>query len=98
MSPYSAFDMGGNAWHRNEAFASAPYVGREARGSAFDNDASALAPFYGVGFDPAGVFADVGVRLTSVAEPSSLILAAFGGFALLACRRHAHITKTAGIS
>jgi formylglycine-generating enzyme len=85
-SPYGAFDMGGNIWQWNEAFASAPYVGREARGSAFDNDLNHLTPYYGVGFDPSGVFADVGFRLASVPEPSSVILAALGAFALLAYR------------
>ena len=70
----------------------------EARGSAFDNDANHLTSFYGDGFNPAGVFADVGFRLASVPEPSSLILAAIGGLALLAYRRHAHRAKAAAIA
>ena len=83
-SPYGAFDMGGNVFQWNEAFAGHLNSDREARGSAFDNDANHLTIYYGVGFDPAGTFADVGFRVAMVPEPSGVVLAAIGFAGLIA--------------
>ena len=85
MSPYGAFDMGGNVWQWNETFnlffgaAERGYRGGE---YAFVSD-SLLSSWHN-GTSPAVEYSGRGFRLASVAvpEPSTLALAAFGFIAL----------------
>jgi formylglycine-generating enzyme required for sulfatase activity len=91
-SPYGVFDMGGNVWQWDEALILGSIIGSErgirggSWGSGSDNTGSTSDRF----FDYPAVedaTAGAGFRVASIPEPSSLILAAFGGMALLRWRR-----------
>ena len=72
MSPYGAFDMGGDVWQWNEADINGDGSTRGFRGGAFDNDAVRLASTYDtdIGY-AADQFNDTGFRVASVgAGPS----------------------------
>ncbi len=83
VSPYGAFDMGGDIWQWNEADINGDGSTRGIRGGAFDNDAVRLASTYDtdIGYS-ADEFNDTGFRVASVGgvpEPASLALLLAGG-------------------
>jgi formylglycine-generating enzyme required for sulfatase activity len=84
-SPYGAFDMGGNITQWNEALISGS--SRGLRGGNFTSGSGGLlSSFRGVS-NPADLNLAVGFRLASVPEPSTIVLAVLGMFALLACKK-----------
>jgi formylglycine-generating enzyme required for sulfatase activity len=88
VSPYGAFDMGGDVWQWNEADINGDGTTRGIRGGSFDNDAVRLASTYDtdIGY-AADEFDDTGFRIASVGaapEPASLVLLLAGGFSLFA--------------
>jgi formylglycine-generating enzyme required for sulfatase activity len=85
------FDMMGNVFEWMES----PYVSdeywtgfpRELRGGAFHNHVNLLASSWRGGTYPYNEAYDIGFRVASVPEPSSLALLSLGGLALLRRRR-----------
>jgi sulfatase modifying factor 1 len=85
-SPYGAFDMGGNVLQWNEALVSGS--SRGLRGGGFISGSVSLLSSDRLSFlDPWYESGGIGFRVASIPEPSTLILAALGGLALLAWRR-----------
>jgi len=96
MSPYGAFDMGGNVVQWNEALIFGSYRGL--RGGMFGSPSSDLisskSRFFG---DPATDGAEfVGFRVASVPEPSSFVLAALGFIGLVVWRRRKRTGRLPG--
>lgn len=91
-SPYGAFDLGGNVWQWNENLFNGPFRGM--RGGGFSSPSvNLLSSNRGNSFLPSGESStDIGFRLASVSEPSSMALAAMAGlFGLTtAARRKRH--------
>jgi sulfatase modifying factor 1 len=89
LSPYGAFDMGGNVWQWDEAFiGSGTNTQRGIWGASWGNNASNSKSGGQTFFFPEGQAAD-GFRLASVPgvpEPSTLALAAFGFAGMTAWR------------
>ena len=85
-SPYGTFDQAGNLWEWNEALVFGLFRGL--RGGSFSGFLSnaLLASTRNIN-NPPDEIADVGFRVATVPEPSSIILAAFGFAALLAFGR-----------
>ena len=72
-SPYGTYGQGGNAWEWNESVIGSS---RGLRGGAcyFGGDASLLASLYRDFADPSSEGSNIGFRVASVPEPSSLVL------------------------
>ncbi len=90
VSPYGAYDMGGDVWQWNEADINGDGSTRGIRGGSFDNDAVRLASTYDtdIGY-AADEFDDTGFRVASVGtvpEPASIALLLAGAVALGAWR------------
>jgi formylglycine-generating enzyme required for sulfatase activity len=84
-SPYGAFDMGGNVFQWNEAFISP--ASRGLRGGGFSSPYEAMQSSYSVQNIPFDSWWNMGFRVATVPEPSTLLLGAFGVVALLTVRR-----------
>jgi formylglycine-generating enzyme required for sulfatase activity len=89
-SPYGTFDQGGNVWEWNEAVISSSFRGL--RGGSFNGysligDANDLRAGVRGADDPAGVYYDVGFRVATVPEPSTVLLGALAAVGLLMRRR-----------
>jgi formylglycine-generating enzyme len=85
-SPYGAFDMGGNVAQWIEGLREGS--NRVARGGGYSSGGSeALASSNRGAGDPATMNQALGFRLASIPEPSTAVLAALGGLALLVYRR-----------
>lgn len=83
-SPYGAFDMGGNVYQWNEAL-----IGRSSRGlraGPFYVYSAGLLSSNRIGASPSAQSFVIGFRVASIPEPSTIVLAALGVFALLAYR------------
>lgn len=98
-SPYGALDMGGNVWQWNELFSatfdpifSMAYTYRNVEGGSytqFSGGVSALSSSVsnGLSFDPTASYSNLGFRVASVPEPSTVWLLSLGIFAFLCCAR-----------
>jgi formylglycine-generating enzyme required for sulfatase activity len=87
-SPYGAYDMGGNVSQWNEALINGSY--RAFRGGAFDGsdiDAIQLLSSTRIYGNPTVEFDDVGFRVASIPEPSTIVLAVLGMVALLVSKK-----------
>ncbi len=90
-SPSGTFDQAGETWEWNESLVSNsadPAAFRGLRGGSYQTDRIALESTYRNGFYPTVVGIDIGFRVATVPEPSSITLAvvALVGFVAL-CRR-----------
>jgi formylglycine-generating enzyme required for sulfatase activity len=83
-SSYGTFDQGGNVWEWNDAVTSSS---RGLRGSSFDSNGSNLRASSRDGTGPAGEDNDLGFRVASVPEPTSLLLTMLAGGVMLARRK-----------
>jgi formylglycine-generating enzyme required for sulfatase activity len=83
-SPYGAYDMAGDVREWDETLISGSFRGL--RGGSYRQEADAAFALWRDYDNPYDEFNDMGFRVASVPEPSTLILAALG-FALLAWRR-----------
>lgn len=88
MSPYGAFDMGGNVFQWNESLLVGP--ARGLRGGSVIGDLVSLISWHRSGADPTIENANIGFRVASIPEPSTLALAALGALSLLAINRRRH--------
>ncbi len=84
-SSYGTFDQGGNVWEWNDAVTSSSRRGL--RGSSFDSNGSNLRASSRDGTGPAGEDNDLGFRVASVPEPTSLLLTMLAGGVMLARRK-----------
>ena len=87
MSPYVAFDMGGNVLNWNEATFDFGFgIGRGFGGAAFYSPSDYLRSSQTMGFVTLDgqVLGGVGFRLAETPEPSGLVLAVLGFIALIA--------------
>jgi formylglycine-generating enzyme required for sulfatase activity len=87
-SPYGTFDQGGNVWEWNEALLFGSYRGL--RGGAWSDGSSNMQSSFGdYIFQPNYEFTgDVGFRVATVPEPSTLVLAAMALAGALAGAKH----------
>ena len=72
-SPYGTFDQGGNAWEWNEAFIDVSYVGMRGGSWVYPLDDMATS-FRGIS-DPAYEYNGIGIRVATVPEPGTGVLA-----------------------
>jgi len=91
LSPYGTMGQGGNVWEWEEtAFDLLNGLGssvRGMRGGSWSGGSDFLSASNRFGINPSGVGADVGFRVASVPEPSSLLLGVLGAVGLLLCRK-----------
>jgi formylglycine-generating enzyme required for sulfatase activity len=76
-SPYGTFDQGGNVWEWNEALISGSFRG--IRGSSWSSPAYAMQSSLRDGPGPTVETLNLGFRVATVPEPSTLALIALGG-------------------
>jgi formylglycine-generating enzyme len=84
--PYGTYDMGGNVWQwpEGERTSEFNYIGQ--RGGSFNHPSSYLLSSFRTATDPWNyAWTDVGFRVASIPEPSTLALLGMGAFGLLAC-------------
>jgi formylglycine-generating enzyme len=83
--PYGTFDQGGNIWQWNDSTSWSKYHGL--RGGSYGYPSSGCIASYYQCFDsPTRETCDVGFRVASVPEPSSLAMLAGGALTALLCR------------
>ncbi len=80
-SPYGTFDQGGNAWEWNEAVISSSFRGL--RGGSWGNDSNGLRADDRDFNRPGGADGNVGFRVATVPEPSSVLMGALAAVGLL---------------
>jgi formylglycine-generating enzyme required for sulfatase activity len=91
LSPYGTMGQGGNVWEWNET----AYDGinntagenRYLRGGSWDNYSSPLNASIRISYNPTSEGDNIGFRVASVPEPSSLSLLALGGVVVALGRR-----------
>jgi formylglycine-generating enzyme required for sulfatase activity len=86
-SSYGTFDQGGNVWEWNDAVTSFALSRRGLRGSSFDSTGSNLRASSRDGTGPTFEDNDLGFRVASVPEPTSLLLTMLAGGVMLARRK-----------
>jgi formylglycine-generating enzyme required for sulfatase activity len=84
-SYYGTFDQGGNVWEWNDAVISGS--SRGLRGASWDNRDSLLQSFFRHNNSPTFDNVNIGFRLASVPEPSSVLMVGLAGVAFLTRRR-----------
>lgn len=84
-SSYGTFDQGGNVWEWNDAVISGSSRGR--RGGSFGNGEGALRASFRLSNDPTSELNNIGFRVASVPEPTSLLLTMLAGGVMLARRK-----------
>ncbi|PAW69226.1 MAG: hypothetical protein B9S30_05220 [Verrucomicrobiia bacterium Tous-C5FEB] len=84
-SSYGTFDQGGNVWELNDAVISGS--SRGLRGGAWDNFGSFLASSASFSLVPSNEDINLGFRLASVPEPSSLVLSVLASGVVLLRRK-----------
>ncbi len=92
-SPYGTFDQGGNVWEWNEALF-APYY-RVVRGGSWDGNSNDLQASARNSYEPWFGYDNIGFRVATVPEPSSLALAVVG---LLAVALWRSATRNQGMA
>jgi len=84
-SPYGTYDQGGNVWEWNEAVISSSFRGL--RGGSFSDFDSVLLAVFRSDIDPTFESSDIGFRVATVPEPSTVLLGALAAAGLLMRRR-----------
>jgi formylglycine-generating enzyme required for sulfatase activity len=84
-SSYGTFDQGGNVWEWNDAVISGS--SRGLRGGSFSNAVTSLRSSGRNGNDPTSENTNIGFRVASVPEPTSLLLTMLAGGVMLARRK-----------
>ena len=84
-SSYGTFDQGGNVWEWNDAVISGS--SRGLRGGSFLDDEYDLRASSRFNFGPTGEDYNIGFRVASVPEPTSLLLTMLAGGVMLARRK-----------
>jgi formylglycine-generating enzyme len=84
-SSYGTFDQGGNVWEWNDAVISGS--SRGLRGGSFGNGEGALRASFRLSNDPTSELNNIGFRVASVPEPTSLLLTMLAGGVMLARRK-----------
>ncbi len=87
-SSYGAYGMGGNVWQWNDLVVSGSVRGF--RGGSWNDDGAgsgSLASSYRSGSDPSSEDYNIGFRVASVPEPTSVFLAIFGSGVLVMRRK-----------
>ncbi len=88
-SPYGTFDQGGNVWEWNETFMPIPGLTpprRGLRGGSWNNLSLNVQAAARNNAEPRGDANIIGFRIATIPEPSTLLLLAVGGLALLSRR------------
>jgi hypothetical protein len=93
-SSYGTFDQGGNAWELNEALIGSL---RGSRAGSWGDLSDYLRSATRATIDPTSQQDGVGLRIATIPEPSTLVLAVCGGLALL-CWRFAKSRRTDSFS
>jgi formylglycine-generating enzyme len=84
-SSYGTFDQGGNVWEWNDAVISGS--SRGLRGGAFGGSEVFLRAAFRLSNDPTSELNNIGFRVASVPEPTSLLLTMLAGGVMLARRK-----------
>jgi formylglycine-generating enzyme len=84
-SPYGTFDQGGNVYEMNDTIINSEY--RVMRGGAFNDFSSCMYVCHRYGHNPLFEISNVGFRVASVPEPSTLALLLTASLAGLLWRR-----------
>ena len=84
-SSYGTFDQGGNVWEWNDAVISGSSRGM--RGASFVSSGNSLRSSGRNGNDPTSENTNIGFRVASVPEPTSLLLTMLAGGVMLARRK-----------
>jgi formylglycine-generating enzyme len=91
LSPYGTMGQNGNVWEWNEsAFDGVNNLtdeGRGIRGGSWGNSEDPLRSSNRANLPPTFEFADIGFRVASIPEPSSIVMLLFAASALLLRRR-----------
>ncbi len=87
-SPYGTFDQSGNVWEWNEALVSSS--SRGLRGGSWGGSAYSLAASFRVHNAPTVEGHNVGFRVATVPEPSTLLLGALASVGMLVWRRRSN--------
>jgi formylglycine-generating enzyme required for sulfatase activity len=87
LSPYATFDQGGNVWEWNETLAPPLFRNRWLSGGSWGSGPFHLPAHYRNHDHPANFYINVGFRVASIPEPSTLLLGAMASFGLLLRRR-----------
>jgi len=84
-SPYGTFDQNGSVWEWNEALVSSS--ARGLRGGSWSINSVGLAASFRFSDNPTFEFFNIGFRVASIPEPSTMLLGAIASLGLLMRRR-----------